>query len=253
MDRRLSGKTTVIATPAGEIGHTPPSRPADQVYRDETHVVVEPNGTITGVANLSMSGNLESMMRALVAQSVSTRDLAERLLSATPEGGFGTFSTTNPHNLDEPFAMVGTWRSPRAIATNSNAMFMTVPVGLDVSPVSRLRELLSADGARQHAMIAAASDSEWRTTVSLSAQATVARLPNAVKFTNSAGSYAAKYERNGRNIVVTRHLTINRNTFQAASDPDLEDLLYTSLSDARAILEISPNDEQAAALNPTPP
>ena len=247
-DRRLAGKTTIIATPAGAVGHTPESRPDDQRYRDETHVVVEPNGSISGTANLSMTGNVESMMRALVVQSFSTRDLADRLLAATPEGGFGTFSTTGPRDLDTPFAMVGTWRSPHAVATGSHDMFMMVPAGLDVNPPSRLRQFLSPDGQRQHAMIAAASESEWRTTVSLPDRMKVVRLPPDVSLTNEAGSYVAHYERVGRDVVADRRLRVNRDVFQAASYPDLEALLYAPLSDARAIMEISHDDQQSAAL-----
>ena len=248
LDRRMAGKTTVLATPSGAVGHTPASQPDDQRYHDEARVVVEPNGTVTGVANLTMTGNVESMMRALTVQSFSTRDLAERLLAATPEGGFGTFSTTGPRDLDTPFAMVGTWHSPHAVATGSHSMFMTVPVGLDVNPPSRLRQYLSADGVRQHAMLAAAGRSEWRTTVSLPAGMNVVRLPEDVALTNGAGSYVAHYERDGRDVVADRRLTINRDVFQAASYPDLEALLYAPLSDARAILQISRGDQQSAAL-----
>ncbi len=248
LDRRLAGKTVVIATPDGAVGHTPASQPSDQRYHDETRVAVEADGTVTGVANLSMTGNLDSMMRALVMQSFSTRDLAERLLAATPEGGFGAFSTTGARDLETPFAMVGTWRSPHAVATGSHDTFMVVPVGLDVNPPSRLRQFLSSDGRRQHAMIAAASQSEWRTTVSLPAGMTVARLPEDVSLTNGAGSYVAHYERSGRDVVADRRLTINRDVFQAASCPDLEALLYAPLSDARAIMEISHDAQQSAAL-----
>ncbi len=248
LDRRLAGKTVVIATPAGAIGHTPASLPSDQRYRDESRVAVEADGSVTGVANLSMTGNVESMMRALVLQSFSTRDLAERLLTATPEGGFGTFSTSGPRDLDTPFTMVGTWRSPHAVATGARDLFMTVPVGLDVNPPSRLRQFLSPDGERQHAMIAVASHSEWRTTVSLPPGMSFVRLPEDVSLTNGAGSYVAHYERDGRDVVADRRLTINRDVFRAASCGDLEALLYAPLSDARAILEISRDSRQAAAL-----
>lgn len=247
LDRRLAGKTAVLASPTGAVGRTPASQPTDQHYVDETRVTVEADGTVAGISNLSMTGNLESMMRALVVQSFSTGNLAERLLAATPEGGFGTFSTTGPRDLETPFAMVGTWRSPHAVATGSHGIFMTVPVGLDVNPPSRLRQFLSPDGRRQHAMVAAASQSEWRTTVSLPAGMTVERLPDDVALSNGAGRYVAHYERNGRDVVADRRLTINRDVFQAASYPDLEALLYAPLSDARAILQISRDKQQTAA------
>ena len=250
LDRRLAGKATVIATPDGEVGHIADSRPADQQYHDVAHVVVEPNGTVTGTASVSMTGNLESMMRALVVQSFSPGDLAERLLAATPEGGFGTFSTSNPRDLEQAFTMVGTWRSPHAVASGSREMFLTVPVGLDVNPPGRLRQFLSSDGSRQHAMIAAAGESEWRTTVSVPEGMSFVRLPDDVKLTNDAGSYTAHYERSGADVVVDRHLVVNRNTFQASAYPDLEALLYAPLSDARAILEIARSDEQAASVQP---
>jgi len=250
LDRRLAGKATVIATPTGQIGGIAASQPSDQLYRNVTHVAVEPNGTVTGVASVSMTGNLENMMRALVVQAFSPGDLAERLLSATPEGGFGTFSTSNPRNLDQAFTMVGTWRSPHAVATGPRRMFFTVPVGLDVNPPSRLRQFLSSDGSRQHAVIAPTGDNEWRTTISVPEGMAFVRLPADVALTNGAGSYTAHYRRSGADVVVDRHLVIGRNVFQAAAYPDLEALLYAPLSDARAILEISHVDDQAASVQP---
>ena len=239
LDVHLAGKLTVLATREGAIGRTPPGRPGDNVYRLDSTVTIDPAGDIDGSARFALSANLESMVRGAVAGADSPQDLPDRLLAATPEGGFGTFSSSSPRDLSQPLSLVATWRSPHAIAFQDRQAFMETPIGPDVDPLIRFRKFLSRDGVRHHAMIVGAGDYQWTTTVRPPPGVEVSSVPPDVDLRNAAGSYDAGYVRSGDGMRATRRLVIARDVFQASDDPALEALLYAALADTRATLVLS--------------
>lgn len=89
LDRRLAGKTVVIATEAGEVARTPESRPEANSYRLDSDLTVSADGTIEGSSQFALDGNIEAGAREDVAGAYSASELANRMLAATPEGGYG--------------------------------------------------------------------------------------------------------------------------------------------------------------------
>ncbi len=203
----------------------------------------------TGPREIAPSANLESAARAAVANADSPRELAERLLATTPEGGFGRFTTgTDPRDLTRPFTLTGTWHSPHGVTFNEDEAYITVPVGLDLDPPLRLRALLANDGPRRHPLVTAARDFRWDTVVTVPAGLVVTHLPADVAFHDVAGSYTATYERTGRDIAVTRRLVIDRAVFAASDYKGLESLVYAAINDTRAVVALA----RAEALEATP-
>ena len=90
LDRRLSGKLVVLATPDGAVIRTPASTPERNQYRMQSHLRLTADGAIDGTASYEMSPNAEEQARAMVSSASSMTDLAERLLQRTLEVGFGT-------------------------------------------------------------------------------------------------------------------------------------------------------------------
>lgn len=239
LDRMLAGKTVVLATAAGEVSHTPPQRPDDNRYRLDSHIAISADGTIAGTATIVPSANLESAARAAITQESSREDVAERVLAASVEGGFGSYTTSDPRDLTAPFELHGTWDSPHGITFDGREAFFAVPPGLDLGPPSRLRALLSNDGPRRHALLASAGESDWRVTIALPPGLAVTRLPQDVRFENAAGSYTAHYERDGAEVKVARHMVVARSLFAAAEYADLEALVYAALADTRAVIGLA--------------
>jgi transglutaminase-like putative cysteine protease len=251
LDRLLAGRTVVLASEHGDVVHTPPARPQDNTYVTDSHVAIAEDGSIDGSVTILPAANLESAARAATAQAVSTRDVAERLLAATPEGGFGAFSTTDPRDLTRPFQMTGNWHSSHGVTFDSREAFMTVPVGLDLDPPSHLRGLLSDSGTRRHALLTAVRDFQWSTTLTMPPGVAATRLPHDVSFANAAGSYTAAYEHTGAALRVVRHLVVDRTVFEAADYNDLEALVYAALDDSRAVLVLA--RAEASAPQPSTP
>jgi transglutaminase-like putative cysteine protease len=238
IDRLLAGKTAVLATEHGAVVHLPPERPADNTYQYEAEVAIEPDGSIDGTARLLPSANLETAARAAIATSATPGDLVGRLLDATPEGGFGTLTSSDPRDLSRPFALRATWRSPHAIAFDDAETLLTVPIGPDLDPPTRLRRLLT-DRPRRHPLMTAARDFRWTTTISVPAGYVVTRLPRDVAVRNTAGLYTATYERAGRDVRVARRLVVERTLFEPAAASDLEALVYAPMQDMRAMLGLT--------------
>jgi len=247
LDRRMAGKTVVIASEQGRVSHTPAMRPEDNVYRMDSRVVVEADGSLDGRTMLALSAGLESSVRAAVAQSTSPEDLAERMLANTPEGGVGTFRASDPRDLSRPFSVEGTWHSPHGLLFEGANAYMTMPVGLDMQPPGRLRQYISSEGPRRHGLLTAAGDYQWSTTLTMPARLAFARLPENVSLHNEAGSYVATYQRVGRNLQVVRRLVIEHDVYAAASYPDLQALLYAPIDDARSVLVLARDEAEASA------
>jgi transglutaminase-like putative cysteine protease len=236
LDRRLSGKLAVLATPEGAVIRTPASTPERNRYRMLSRLQLTADGTINGTASYEMSPNTEEYARALVSSTSSMTDLAERLLQRTLEGGFGAMTAGDPHDLSLPFTLSASWHSAHAVNEQGDQVFLRVPAGADLLPPGMERARIAPTGKRLHPELADARDQEWETVISLPPGLRVERLPDDVVLDTGIGHYIAHYTHTGSDIAVSRSLYINRDVVEAAAYPDLERLLYAALVDARAIL-----------------
>lgn len=250
MDRRLSGKPVVIASAEGRVMQTPPSRPEDNRTDVDAEIQVAPDGTISGRSRVTQSPVLSSGPRSAVAGALSTRELAERMLLGTPEGGFGELDATDPRDLSRPFEVTATWRSPRGAPAPGQDLQIAVPVGIDFEPASRLRQVLLPDRPRAFPVLAGARDQAWSTVLRLPPDWTVRELPAPVRVETPAGRYVATYERTGDGIRVSRRLVLLKDVYQPGEVPALEQVLYAPLDDARAILTLTPGVSGQAAIPP---
>jgi transglutaminase-like putative cysteine protease len=242
LDRRLAGKTVVLATEHGRVSRTPVARPASYRYAISSTVTLSADGSIVGTATISTSPSLDGRLRATVAGASSMTDLAERLLSATPEGGYGVLTSSDPRALDQPFETMVTWTSPHGISFQGGDAYPRIPAGPDIEPASRLRAKLSPTGTRRHPLLADVGDYVWDTRIVPQPGLEITRLPADIDAANSIGRYAATYRREGPDLLVHRNLVIERDVVPAAEYQALETLLMTAIDDARTVLVVSRRD-----------
>jgi transglutaminase-like putative cysteine protease len=239
LDRALSGKRVVIATGTGRVARTPASTPSSYRYAIASQVAIDGDGNIAGTAGWTMSANVDASIRATLASASSPSDLMERLLLGTPEGGFGSFTTSDPRDLATPLEVSATWRSPHGVTLHGGEAAIAVPAGPDLEPALRLRRYLSADGTRRTPMLVGARELSWTTTISLPVGIVASRLPADVDVHTQAGRYTARYQHAGTKVEVSRSLVIDRDVFQPGEYPELERLLYAALDDARSTLTLT--------------
>jgi transglutaminase-like putative cysteine protease len=251
-DRRLAGKQVVLAIPGGAVARIPPRRPEDNVYRLENTLDLAADGTIAGRATLALSASIDSASRRMMANALSAQDLAERLLEETPEGGFGSMTSSNPRDLDTPFVMQAAWTSPHAVALHGGVGFAALPAGIDIEQPAALRSLLSPKHAPTHNFTAGAFDFTWHVVLRLPAGIAVTRLPADVDVANAAGRYVAMYRRAEGRVEVTRHLTVAKDVFAPGEYEAFDALIEAPLSDAREVLGFAPDRLVEAAASASP-
>lgn len=233
LDRRLSGKTVVLATPEGRVARTPEATPAANRYRVTSRFVLAADGGLDGTARFDLSPNMEIGLRGAVANASSLRDLAERVLASTAEGGEGSFAASSPRDLSQPLALSATWTARNAITFQGDEAFLRVPAGVDVETAGRLRAKISPNGSRRTPMLADAGEILWETAIVLPPGVRAGRLPPDVAVRNDAGFYAATYLTEGAEVRVRRHLVVAKQVVMPAEYPALEALLFAPISDAR--------------------
>jgi transglutaminase-like putative cysteine protease len=245
-DRHLAGKQVVLAMQEGALARIPERKAADDAYRVDSTLDLALDGTVQGHAVLNLSPSIDSSYRRMVAHALSPQDLAQRLLDDTPEGGFGTVTSSDPRDLDSKFSMVADWRSPHAVSLRDGAGFAAVPAGIDVEPPASLRGLLSPRRAPTHDFTAGALDFTWHVVWRLPAGVTASRLPRDVEVANDAGRYTANYRLQGDRIEVTRHLTVAKDVFGPSAYAAFDALIEAPLADAREVIGFAPEARRAS-------
>ncbi len=240
LDRRLSGKTVVLATEQGMVAHTPSSRPDANRYRLESEITLDSDGRIEGESSFEMDSSIEASAREDVAGSASTRELADRMLAATPEGGYGDLEASDPKDLAEPFSVQASWASPHGVAFQDGEAYFSTPVGVDFEqPANLLRPYLSGGMPRRHPVQVGAMELSWHYTIHLPQGYAIVRLPKDATFVNATGRFAARYVRAGGDIHVERVLRVERDVYGPAEYESLRGLFFAALDDVRGVFVVS--------------
>jgi transglutaminase-like putative cysteine protease len=242
LDRRLSGKTVVLATPEGRVARTPAARPEQNSYHLVSQFTIDADGTIDASARLTLSPNAEIGLRSALANASSLRELAERILSGTAEGGVGTIAASNPRDLSRPLDLSARWQARNGVTFQGDTAYLRIPSGIDIDPPTRLRSKLSPNGHRKAPMLADIGEHVWETSIALPPGINAARLPSDVAVQTSAGSYTASYRREGTSLLVRRQLVIAHDVVAPADYPAFETLLAAPLADARAVVVLRRGD-----------
>ncbi|WP_179283281.1 DUF3857 domain-containing transglutaminase family protein [Bordetella genomosp. 9] len=240
LDNLLSDKLVVIASQQGEVRRTPASTPAQNQFRMEADVSIAADGTVSGTNATTASPRLESLLRGAVATGGSPETLGDRLLAPTPEGGFGTLHASDPRDLSRPLTLSGRWRSPHGVVRAAPATYMTVPLGIDLTPHGNMRAYLARDGRRRFPLMVGARDYTWIYRIRLPAGAVVEHLPDDIDVATPAGRMTARHVREGDGITVTRRLRIDADIYAADAYPAVETLLYAYVDALRSVLAYRP-------------
>lgn len=240
LDRSLSGKRVVRATPAGVVDRTPPATPAANRYAYSAQLRLRPDGTLVGRATFDLSPNTETTVRRGLAEAASPADLAQRILVQSPEGGHGTFRSSDPRDLLTPLQLSASWQSPQAVNPQGRDITMRVPDGPSLYNPADQRPRLSRGTPRTLPVLGDVVDQTWQTSIALPAGLAAVRLPSDVDVQTEAGRYRAEYRHEPGAVTVTRHLVIDQQVIPAEAYAALEKLLYAPVVDARSIITLAP-------------
>lgn len=237
LDVALSDKMVVLATSEGQVSRTPVAQPGQNEYRVAHELKISPEGEVTGRSTMHFRGRPSGKFRAVLARAADDATVANDVLLRTPEGGTGDLETTDPADLDTPLRCVGEWTSEQALNMGRVVRFST-PIGLDFANPQQARAYISPS-VRRFPLVAGTLGLTWDYTIELPEGYEITDLPGGRAHENSAGTYRSAYrvERDGR-VRVQRHLRIRKDVFDPKDYPDLRQLLYETVNDARSILSM---------------
>ncbi|MEN5083244.1 DUF3857 and transglutaminase domain-containing protein [Bosea sp. TWI1241] len=240
LDIMLAGKLVVVASEQGEVRRTPASRPQDNRYSAVSTMTVAADGTVTGTGRITASAGVDPVLRSALAASGRPEDLAARLLLPTPEGGYGSLHASDPRDLARPLQIETRWTSPHGVVAARPATYMTVPLGIDLTPNGDLRAYIAPSGRRRFPVMVGARDYDWRSSVSLPPGSVVERLPPPVEIGNAAGRFSVSYETTAEGFSQQRRLVLDRDVYAAEDYPALEALLYAQIDAQRSVVVYRP-------------
>jgi transglutaminase-like putative cysteine protease len=240
LDILLSDKLVVIASQQGEVRRTPASAPEQNRFRMEATLSIAADGTVSGANTMTASPRLEAPLRRAVATAGPPEALGSRLLAPTPEGGFGSLHASDPRDLSTSLKLSGRWNSPHGVVRAAPSTYMTVPLGIDMTPSGDMRAYLAREGRRRFPLMIGARDYTWIYRIRLPAGAVVEHLPADVDVATPAGQVTARHVAEADGITVTRRLRIAHDIYAADAYPAIEALLYAYIDAQRAVLAYRP-------------
>ena len=234
----LGGKLAVHVTDAGRQAQTPPNSPTTYRYHAKLHTSLDESGTLSGHVDFDLSPNAEAFLRSQLAEASSSEALAGQSLTATAEGGVGSYTASNPRDLSRRLEASADWTSPRVLNRLAGAWTMQVPQGVGPLTLAGLRGLLpqSEAGARRTPIWVGARDYCWDVAIALPAGWQVKRLPRNVLLENRIGRYEARYRVEGQTVLVSRRLVVTHDVAAPEDYPAVEALAYAPAMDARGLV-----------------
>lgn len=227
-----SNKFVLIAGPKTIVGHTPKASSQKNTYTSNKKITISDNGDISGTGNIQVTGRVNVTSRALINGAV-LKILAKDALEQT-EGGNGKITTSNPTDLDHNMQIKTQWYSPQAVNIEKETFF-EIPMGIDFRSAKTLRQLIQND-ERHYPTLIGAGEVTWNNDINLPRKFKLAHIPHDRHFKNNAGRYDSVYIKKPHQLIVKRHLVLNKDVYMPKDYPQLKALLYQPVKDARSVV-----------------
>jgi transglutaminase-like putative cysteine protease len=196
-----NGAAQIVTLPAGD--------PDSTSVTTTEHVTLGSNGDVTGTAQVQSAGSLEWLSREILAaiQPGVEPQVASRILALSGQNGTGDFHHGDVHDLTQPFVYRTEFQLPD-YAQLPGPGAMQVPRGL--GGLSNIGDSFGAFGAqtRDFAMPFPSRHLVETTVLTLPEGVNVTHLPTPLDVASKLGAYRSSYTASGRDITVTRDLTI---------------------------------------------
>ena len=233
LDNSLNNKFVVLLTEKGLTKNTPKSSFQKNGYEMKALINIDNNATIKGQSYFKYFGNLNSTNRKYFA-SDTPKQIANKILADTPEGGTGTLETSDLNNLDLPVTVKAQWSSPYAV-NMENQIYLTTPVGINTIHPRWLRRYITF-GKRYYPFIVWAGNYSWEYKITIPSGYKIIHQAKNKDFSNTTGSYKSSYEQGNGYILIKRNLVLNKNVYSAEEYPAFQGLIYKPINDARSVI-----------------
>ena len=194
----------VILTALNRMGHTPAMEAKDNLIATTVDIVINDDGSMSGISHSYMTGSVGTSYRAAQAAAADYEDdlLVKYRLKPEGETGLGKITTSDPFNLAKPFEENATFTLD-PIANFPGPGAMKIPVGVTQGELTSLGRSKPKDNAKFP--IACYSNTMQESySLTFPTSTHITRIPADVNYEDAGISYQATYRLNGNKVEVFR-------------------------------------------------
>ena len=194
----------VVLTALNRMGQTPAMKAEDNLIATKVDIVINDDGSMSGISHSYMTGSVGISYRAAQAASADYEDdlLVKYRLKPEGETGLGKITTSDPFNLAKPFEENATFTLD-PIANFPGPGAMKIPVGVTQGELTSLGRSKPKDNAKFP--IACYSNTMQESySLTFPTSTHITRIPTDVNYEDASISYQATYRLNGNKVEVFR-------------------------------------------------
>ena len=200
-------KPTVL-TALKRLGHTPSTKADQNVVRTTILMKIQPDGTIEGHSEATLSGVSESGSRAnrYYAQPTAEEQVVKTLLTRFNETGTGSLDYPDPTVLDQSFWVKSSFRLDPVTNFPGPGALIT-PVGLAPGGIPNFGVHKPVEKREwQYPCLSRILEDRYR--IEFPAKATLSHIPKGVTYAEGGIHYRSSYEASGHSVAIHRELEI---------------------------------------------
>ena len=203
----IMDKPTVL-TALGRLGRTPRTMADQNVVRTTIDMTIQPDGTIEGHSDSTMSGISEAGARAnrFYAQPNPEEQVVKTLLNRFNETGTGSLEYPDPTVLDQAFWVKSSFRLDPVTNFPGPGSLMT-PVGLAPGIIANFGVHKPLD-KRERQYLCFSQMLEDRYRIEFPSNVTIGQIPKGVSYVGGGIRYRSSYELSGHSVVVHREFEV---------------------------------------------
>lgn len=215
----LEGKP-VLLTATGEVSRTSPTAPTDDQTSVRTQLRLLPDGRVLGQSLSTQTGYYEQASRNLIfkRQHRPKDRVVQEILSQNKETGSGSLKHPDPNDLDASWAIEAEFELDPVINMQGLAA-LQIPVGLTPGRFQILAQV-KAESQRRFPKACGSYTHQERIAIELPAEAKLVRLPTPRAHSSTSLTYQSNYEREGHQIILTRHFQAHRPNLVCGAEDD---------------------------------
>lgn len=207
------GPSLLIRKEESTLELLPSIKPEDHLYKSTSSLSFSKNGDLKGVNDIETTGYTSTEFRSFFFRPTATsEEIANNVLSMTPEGGAGTIKSEDIFDLAPSFSFSGYWRTPKLLLLEEKPSF-PVPYGLDPRLSLPFLRSLFTNNPRKYPFELLPGIDIWEYTITPPAGYNFKNIPENRYLETQGALYKSTYTISENKLYITRQLKIKKSLF----------------------------------------
>ena len=211
----------------------PSIKPEDHLYKSISSLSFSKEGTLKGSNNIKTTGYTSTEYRSFFFRPTSTpEEIANSVLSMTPEGGAGTLESEDIFTLSPSFTFSGSWQTPKLLLLEDKSSF-PVPYGLDPRLSLPYLRSLFTNSPRKYPFEVLPGVDIWEYTITPPTGYTFRSIPKNRYLETQGALYKSTYTVSENKLHITHQLKFKKSLFTPQESTQIMDPIELFLLDLR--------------------